>query len=86
MCVWAPSSSEDVKRKLEAERAKTSDRGARRVGLDLEIRNISESLRYGQEERSNKEKKIDGLKRDLKRKEINCESVKQDFPVFIEER
>lgn len=71
---------------MESERSKFVDRATRKHGLDLSIKEHTEQLRHLNDERSKHEKTLDKLARDLKRKEMNCDAVKQDFPKYIDEK
>jgi hypothetical protein len=74
---------EDVRRKLEREKNVYTDTMAKRVGLDIEIRGVSEDIRHGLDEKVSKEKVFDKLKRDLRRKQMNCDGVKNSLPAFV---
>jgi len=50
------SQAEDVKRRLEREKNSYTDHMARRVGLDLKLREVNEDIRHGLDDKSTKEK------------------------------
>ncbi|CAD7973401.1 unnamed protein product [Amoebophrya sp. A25] len=71
---------DEISRKLERARNTSADLLAKKVGLDMETRIVSEDIRHSMDDRKKKEQALDRAQRDLRRKEGIIKSLRQQIP------
>lgn len=76
----------DVKRRLDKERALHTDTVAKRVKLDWDVKVLSDELRSGVDDLAQKQKQLERLKRDYKKKELQRDAVKESMPALHQDR
>jgi len=76
----------DVKRRLDKERALHTDTVAKRVKLDWDVKVLSDEYRMGVDDLAQKQKQLERLKRDFKKKELQRDAVKESMPALHQDR
>ncbi|CAD7929488.1 unnamed protein product [Amoebophrya sp. A120] len=73
----------EIQRKLERLRNTSADLLAKKVGIDMETRIVSEDIRHGLDEKTKKEQQLERQKRDYRRKEMAVKELRHQIPPLI---
>lgn len=79
-------SGADVKRRLERERSLHTDTVTKRVALDMEVKLVTDEIRSGIDDLASKQKSLDRLKRQFKKREMQRDGIRESMPPLVNDR